>query len=107
MRVDGDAGEEYMESMVHVMHAAAVEVYLHSRCTTHLRAEIFLRGVIYKATAAIYTSRDIVGNTQTTTVVVVRDSRARGGKMHFKFFVMWTPRRFLRVVCCRYMWYSG
>lgn len=44
----GDAGEEYTESMVHVMHAAAaVEVYLHSRCTALLRAEIFLRGVIY------------------------------------------------------------
>lgn len=40
--------KEYTESMVHVMHAAAaVEVYLHSRCTAFLRAEIFLRGVIY------------------------------------------------------------
>ena len=47
MRVDGDAGEEFMESMVHVMHTAEVEVYLHSRCTAHFRAEIFLRGIIY------------------------------------------------------------
>lgn len=48
LRVGGDTCEEHMESMVHViMHVAAVEMYLHSRCTAHLRAKTFLRGVIY------------------------------------------------------------
>lgn len=105
MPVGGDACEECMESMVHVMHAAAaVQVYLHSRYTAHLRVEISFEGSFTRKLQKVIFIFIYVETWQATRKRLVVHDRRHAVVRRTVVFSWQIRREGFCVVCCRFMW---